>query len=60
MKDRASDGDGAGAHGFARLVLVTLGLYPLIGHWAALVAVALALPGLAFHFVLFRVHALSC
>ena len=31
-------------------ILITLGLYRYIGHWAVLVAVALGLLGLGFHF----------
>ena len=33
------------------LTALTLGLYPIIGHWAALIAAACGLIGLTFHFV---------
>ena len=33
------------------LIALTLGLYPVIGHWAAVVPVVLGLFGLAFHLI---------
>ena len=38
------------------LIALTLGLYPVIGHWAAVVPVVLGLFGLAFHFIWCRRH----
>jgi len=33
------------------VIALTLGLYPLIGHWAAVVPVVLSLLGLTFHLI---------